>query len=659
MSDELVFAQEELPPGGPPAQALPPWKILVADDEQAVHLVTRLALGDFTFEGRKLQLFSAYNEADTRRIMAEEPDMALVLLDVVMDTVNSGFDLVKFIRQDLRNADVRIVMRTGQSGNAPEDRVIIDYDINDFKDKTELTVSKLRTTIISSLRALSHLKIIEDERRKLAESRSYLEQLLNTLPSLVITINARQQVVLWNRTAEAWLGLSAAGVQGQVLWTATSEFDPLKKIIQECLEGHRVFEQSGVPFMNRSQKVVNFFLYPLSLGPEAQLIIRMDDATLNRKQEEQSSRSRRFQAMTVFTEGFAREMERLGAIAREGMGPDGTCSDPQPAMEALQSLQGESRKILDSLRLLSKKNDQEPKLIDLVPLVDKILKEGDLSSWGLKPARIPGNPAMILGNAQDTDQAIREVLANARDALSGKSAWDRNLLVSLSRQVPDPQLRREHPEAEDRPYWVLEVRDNGPGMVPEIMERIFDPYFSTKSDRPGAGLGMSLVFNILGLHGGFIHLESEVEKGTSIQLYWPEAAEEKSRGRLPVSAFKGEGTILVCDDEAMMRQLAGSILQRFGFRILQASDGYSALEVFQENRKDIRLVILDMLMPGLQGLELFRKLREVQPEVQVLISSGFGQSDQVEQALKEGAAGFLQKPYGYEKLGKIIFEILG
>ena len=143
-----------------------------------------------------------------------------------------------------------------------------------------------------------------------------------------------------------------------------------------------------------------------------------------------------------------------------------------------------------------------------------------------------------------------------------------------------------------------------------------------------------------------------------MQLYWPEEFPVDAENRTPLSHFRGTGTILVCDDEAMMRQLASSILQRFGFTPLQASEGYSTLEIFQEKIQDIRLVIMDMLMPGMQGLELFRALKKIDPRVKVLLSSGFGQSDQVEAALKEGASGFLQKPYGYEKLGKKILEIL-
>jgi len=229
MDEVITFADERAP--GPTSGA--PWKILIADDEPSVHLVTKLALGDFTLEGRPLELLSAYGEDDTRRLLAEHTDIALILLDVVMDTMDSGFTLVRFIRETLGNKEIRIVMRTGQSGNAPEDKIIINYDINDFKDKTEMTVSKLRTTLISSLRTYSHLKIIAEEQKKLSASRAYLHGIIDSLPGVLITLDAALRVRLWNREAELWTGVSAAMAVGKNLIAAAPPLAPLQPLLSE------------------------------------------------------------------------------------------------------------------------------------------------------------------------------------------------------------------------------------------------------------------------------------------------------------------------------------------------------------------------------------------------------------------------------------------
>lgn len=143
------------------------WKLLIADDEAEVHGLTRMVLGDFVFEGRRLEFLSAYSGEETLDRLREHPDTALILLDVVMETDDAGLRIVRHIREEIANPFVRIILRTGQPGKAPETRVISRYDINDYKEKTELTAQKLYTTITASLRTFRDLQIIEQNRRGL------------------------------------------------------------------------------------------------------------------------------------------------------------------------------------------------------------------------------------------------------------------------------------------------------------------------------------------------------------------------------------------------------------------------------------------------------------------------------------------------------------
>jgi response regulator RpfG family c-di-GMP phosphodiesterase len=143
---------------------LRPWRVLVVDDDPDVHAVTRLALRNVSFKERQLELYSAYSGAQGFQILRDTPDIALVLLDVVMESDDAGLVLARRIREELDNHSVRVVLRTGQPGQAPEQRVIIEYDINDYKAKTELTTQKLFTTVISSLRAYESLTMLERSR---------------------------------------------------------------------------------------------------------------------------------------------------------------------------------------------------------------------------------------------------------------------------------------------------------------------------------------------------------------------------------------------------------------------------------------------------------------------------------------------------------------
>src|SRR5436853_3282955 len=143
------------------------WKIAVIDDEPAVHEGTRFALSDYRLSGQGLEILSAYSAAEGRELLRRHPDVAVVLLDVIMETDTAGLDLVEFIRKDLKNETVRIILRTGQPGQAPERRVIVDYDINDYKAKTELTADKLFTALTAALRSYQQLQRMVETRRGL------------------------------------------------------------------------------------------------------------------------------------------------------------------------------------------------------------------------------------------------------------------------------------------------------------------------------------------------------------------------------------------------------------------------------------------------------------------------------------------------------------
>ncbi len=167
--DSLQQLAESVVPASQHSFGQKPWKIIIADDEEEVHTMTRMVLRKFSFEDRSVELISTYSGLETIEMMQEQPDVAVILLDVVMETENSGLEVVKKIRETLKNPFVRIILRTGQPGQAPEDDVIRNYDINDYKSKTELTVQKLYTSIIASLRAYIDMRTIEHNRLGLEE----------------------------------------------------------------------------------------------------------------------------------------------------------------------------------------------------------------------------------------------------------------------------------------------------------------------------------------------------------------------------------------------------------------------------------------------------------------------------------------------------------
>ena len=172
---DLFYLTDDMPQEDE-ASGARPWTVAVIDDDWAVHEATRFALRDYRLDGRGLEILTAGSAAEGRRLVVERPDIAVILLDVVMERDDAGLGLVDFIRRDLANETVRIILRTGQPGQAPERRIVIDHDINDYKAKTELTADRLFTTLTAALRSYAQLERLEVARHQLAEANALLEQ---------------------------------------------------------------------------------------------------------------------------------------------------------------------------------------------------------------------------------------------------------------------------------------------------------------------------------------------------------------------------------------------------------------------------------------------------------------------------------------------------
>ncbi len=221
---------------GETASAAPTWPILVVDDDSQVHAMTRVLLRDFAFQGRGFEVIESGSAAEARAILAERPDIPVVLLDVVMETEDAGLTLAHFIRHELGNRQMRIILRTGQPGQAPERDVMLAYDINDYRAKTELTAQKLFTAVVGALRSWTDIDTIdrlktslearvEERTRELAEARAFAESLVELLPNPVWVTDRDGAYRLYNRAFrdffaiddDQWHGRNAAEIPGPAL----------------------------------------------------------------------------------------------------------------------------------------------------------------------------------------------------------------------------------------------------------------------------------------------------------------------------------------------------------------------------------------------------------------------------------------------------------
>jgi CheY-like chemotaxis protein len=252
------------------------------------------------------------------------------------------------------------------------------------------------------------------------------------------------------------------------------------------------------------------------------------------------------------------------------------------------------------------------------------------------------------------------LIINAAEAISPEGG---NVRISTDRVRLEKTTFGFYP-GEELPagdYVALAIRDDGHGMTEETRARIFDPFFTTKFT--GRGLGLAAALGIVRGHRSGITVESAAGVGTTFRIYFPVGtypgavqAEPASAVEGPV-AYAGHGTVLVVDDEEIVRNVARHALERFGYRVLLAEDGQQAMDIFASDRDSVGLVLLDMEMPGMGGVETLKRLRQMHPGVMVVASSGYSESDAMAQ-FGPGLAGFLQKPYPARDLAAKVHAVL-
>ena len=253
------------------------------------------------------------------------------------------------------------------------------------------------------------------------------------------------------------------------------------------------------------------------------------------------------------------------------------------------------------------------------------------------------------------EQALLNLYVNAWQAMSAGG----NLYLKTRNVILDSSIVKPF-KVEPGKYVEISVSDTGAGIDKETRKRIFEPFFTTKEMGRGTGLGLASVYGIVKSHGGYIDVSSEKEKGTTFTLYLP-ASEKKAvqEKAVPTEMFRGTGTILLIDDEKMILDVGCELLEELGYTVLSALSGREALQIFQENSTKIDLVIMDMIMPGMSGGETFDRLRNINQDIKVLLSSGYSLNGQATQILRRGCDGFIQKPFNLNQLAEKIGSIIG
>ncbi len=269
----------------------------------------------------------------------------------------------------------------------------------------------------------------------------------------------------------------------------------------------------------------------------------------------------------------------------------------------------------------------------------------------------PGKLLAILGDATQLHQVLLNLCVNARDAMPNGGT----LIMEAENTEVDAAYASIVPEAKLGRYVVWRVKDTGTGIPPEIMERIFEPFFSTKGPDKGTGLGLSTVIGIIKSHGGFVRVYSVPGQGSTFSIHLPAVASSVGDSMVPFTAkttLRGNGeTILVVDDEAAVRQISRSVLTALNFQVVTAADGTDALIKAAEKRAELRVVLTDLHMPHMDGLSFVRVLKRMLPAAGIIVSSGRLDEREANEFKTLGVSVLLDKPFTQEKLVAALQEV--
>lgn len=261
---------------------------------------------------------------------------------------------------------------------------------------------------------------------------------------------------------------------------------------------------------------------------------------------------------------------------------------------------------------------------------------------------------MILANPGQIEQILMDLFINAWQAMKeGSEICVETNNVYLNKDVTELHLL---PPGD---YIMISVSDTGSGMDAKTMEKIFDPFFTTKEMGKGTGLGLTIVYGIVKNYKGFIVVKSELGKGTTFKIYLPVSQRLGKRDIIKKEGMeKGKETILLIDDEETILEVGRELLEALGYKVYPAKGGDDGLKVYGEKNQEIDLVILDMIMPGKGGEETFRGLKEIRPDVRVMLASGYTVDGVAEGMMEQGCQGFIQKPFNLKELSQRVREVL-
>ena len=417
-------------------------------------------------------------------------------------------------------------------------------------------------------------------------------------------------------------------------------------------------------------------MYPLLYTGIEGIVIRFEDVTELEKKDRQLLQAQKMETVGNLAGGLAHDFNNvLGGIVGttsliKFLLEKGEIIDIENIKSRIDVIEKGAVRAVDlvkQLLTLSRKSDPLLTPVDINQSLKHVMKicENTFDKSILIFSRFHDSPSMIWADATQIEQVLLNLCVNASHAMTIMRKKEEQqggvLTVSVIDFESTPEFRTNHVEAFDKKYWKIQVHDTGVGIDNKNLQKIFDPFFTTKAATKGTGLGLAMVYNIIQQHKGFIDVNSKMGEGTTFDVYFPQLEEKNyvSENLKRVDQLiKGNGLILVIDDEESLRNTTKELLETCGYSVLLAKDGREGVDIYSEKNTKIDAILMDMAMPIMSGKDAYIELKNINPSLKVLLTSGFRHDPRVKEAMNLGVNGFIQKPFSLVELSKKLSEIL-
>jgi two-component system cell cycle sensor histidine kinase/response regulator CckA len=509
-------------------------------------------------------------------------------------------------------------------------------------------------------RDITERKRAEEDLRR---SKETIEALLNASTDVAVLLDSEGKILAANEQAVRRLGKAIEELLGESVF----DFSP-PQISEPRRRRLRRVVRTGKPLrvedMGYEDKIYDTSAYPVfgSGGGVEAVAVFARDITQHKRLQEQLRQASKMEAVGTLAGGMAHDFNNLLQVI---LGyADLLLLDKDPThpdygrVKAVRESARKGRDLVQRILTFSRKVEFSPRPIDLnheVRKAQELLYRTVPKMIDIK-LNLAERLKTINGDPDQIEQVLVNLAVNARDAMpeGGRLSFEtRN--VSL-----DEHFCTDHPEVRPGDYVLLQVSDTGLGMEKDVLDRIFEPFYTTKDTGEGTGLGLAMVYGIVKGHGGHIACSSLLGAGTTFQIYFPTVEEDvqtDSETTMEMPPFGTETLLLVDDDESVI-EVGTEMLSRAGYQILTASSGQEAVEIFRTSKEEIALIILDLIMPEMGGRRCLEELLAIDPEVRVLIATGYYANGPKQEIIDAGARGFIRKPFETKQILVEIRKIL-